>query len=159
MKNFKRLLSTLIAFIAIAMLNPTGANAEWRQNSTGWWYTEGNSYATEWRFIDGNWYYFYSDGYMATNAIIDGYYLNENGAWSNDSEYNITIINAQEMVKQYLSNNGKYIPQIVEVDHVEGNSWVLHCYDVITYPGEGSHTATSGWYYVDRDNGNIRSMF
>ncbi|WP_294378344.1 hypothetical protein [uncultured Clostridium sp.] len=36
-----------------------------------------------WRNIDRNWYYFYSDGKMARNTWIDGYYVNNNGAWVN----------------------------------------------------------------------------
>lgn len=63
-------------------LSQTGASSEWKQNSTGWWYKEGSSWATGWRLIDGNWYYFNSDGYMVTNTSVGGYYLNENGVWS-----------------------------------------------------------------------------
>jgi hypothetical protein len=102
MKNFKRLLSILIAFIAITMLNPTGANAEWKQSGSSWWYSQGSSYATNWTKINGQWYYFDSNGYMKTGWVndggnwyyfygegtmahdtkIDGYYLNSGGAWT-----------------------------------------------------------------------------
>ncbi|NAS19439.1 hypothetical protein GND98_016655 [Clostridium butyricum] len=62
--------------------NATGTSSSWKQNSTGWWYAEGNSWATGWKVIDGNWYYFYSDGYMAHDTTIDGYKLASTGAWT-----------------------------------------------------------------------------
>ena len=82
LKLTKIIASTLIAASVLA-LNPIGASAEWKNNSTGWWYTEGSSWTTGWKLINGNWYYFYSDGYMAKNTTIDGYYLNSSGAWTN----------------------------------------------------------------------------
>ena len=82
LKLTKVIASSLIVASVLA-LNPIGASAEWKQNSTGWWYTEGNTWATGWRLIDKNWYYFYSDGYMAKDTTIGGYYLNSSGAWTN----------------------------------------------------------------------------
>lgn len=52
-------------------------------------------------------------------------------------------------------------PYYVEVDHMEGNSYVVHLYEVVIddeKTGEG-HTATYGWYYVDKYTGKITSMF
>jgi len=82
MKNFKRILASFVMLITLLAITPVGASASWKSNTTGWWYTEGNSWATGWKLINANWYYFYSDGYMAKNKIIDGYYLNSSGAWS-----------------------------------------------------------------------------
>lgn len=84
MFNLKKIIAGSIAAITIMSVSPVVANAAWKQNNTGWWYTEGNSWATGWRVIDGNWYYFYSNGYMAHDTTIDGYYLNSNGAWTQD---------------------------------------------------------------------------
>lgn len=78
-KLTKIVASMLVAASAIA-LNPIGASAEWRQNDTGCWYTEGNSWATGWRNIDGKWYYFDSNGYMVKNTTIEGYTLGADGA-------------------------------------------------------------------------------
>lgn len=85
MKKLKltKLMAITLAIASIITLNPIGANAEWKQDSTGWWYTEGISWATGWRSINGNWYYFYSNGYMAKNTTIDGYYLDSSGVWNN----------------------------------------------------------------------------
>ena len=84
MNNFKRLLASFIAVLSLIAINPIAANAEWKSNTTGWWYTEGSSWATGWRNINGNWYYFYSDGYMAHDCWIGNYYLNSSGAWTTD---------------------------------------------------------------------------
>jgi len=77
----KVIASTLIVASLLA-LNPIGASAEWKQNSTGWWNTEGNSWSVGWRQIDSKWYYFDKDGYMKTGWVKDGatwYYLNTSG--------------------------------------------------------------------------------
>lgn len=115
MKNFKKIVASFVMAISILTVTPVVAHAEWRSDSTGWWFTEGSSYATGWRSIDGNWYYFYSDGYMAKNTTIDGYYLNGDGAWTtsvptssstSNSSYSNTTNNQSQTV--YVSDNGIY---------------------------------------------------
>ena len=102
MRNFKKLVAGLIAMLSLLIMNPTTANAEWRQSGNGWWYSQGSSYATGWKQIDGqwylfdsngymktgwqydsgNWYYFYGEGTMAHDCYIGNYYLGSNGAWT-----------------------------------------------------------------------------
>jgi len=79
-----KVIASSLMVVAVLALNPIGANAEWKHNSTGWWYKEGNSWATDWRLIDGQWYYFYSNGYMAKNTTIGGYYISSSGAWTSN---------------------------------------------------------------------------
>lgn len=108
-KFLKGIIALTITGLSIFLL-PIGANAEWKQNSTGRWYSEGKSYATGWRLIDGNWYYFYSNGYMASNTKIDDYYLNASGTWipnaslNSKKEKKLFFIN-----RGYEKNNKKYI--------------------------------------------------
>ncbi|MBO1512912.1 hypothetical protein [Metabacillus bambusae] len=45
----------------------------------------------------------------------------------------------------------------VEVDHEEGNKYVVHVYEIVTHD-DISHTATYGWYYVSKDSGKIEDM-
>ncbi|OOM07506.1 DUF6448 family protein [Clostridium saccharobutylicum] len=59
-----------------------GTSHGWKQNDTGWWYAEGNSWTKGWKLIEGNWYYFYSDGYMAHDTTINGYKLASSGGWT-----------------------------------------------------------------------------
>ena len=92
----KKLLASILTGLLIVGALPAGASAAWKQDSTGWWYGEGNSYATGWKNINGLWYYFYSGdgkyacsemkGYMAYDTIVDGFYLNSNGVWTNTKE-------------------------------------------------------------------------
>lgn len=81
MKKVRKLIALSLLITSVMVLNPIGANAEWRKDSKGWWYSEGNSWARGWRNIDGKWYYFNTNGYMAKNTRIDGYELGEDGAW------------------------------------------------------------------------------
>lgn len=67
----KTILSLLSAALIGCSLCAIPVNAEWRQNSTGWWYAEGNSYVTGWKQIDGNWYYFKDDGYMVSSQYCE----------------------------------------------------------------------------------------
>ena len=81
MKNIKKLMALALIGTGIALASPIEANAAWKVNDKGWWYTEGNSWATGWRKIGGAWYYFYSNGYMAHDTTIDGYYVNSYGEY------------------------------------------------------------------------------
>lgn len=81
MRKLKKLIASSLIVVSIMTLNPIGVSAEWKNNSKGWWYMQGNSYYTGWNLINDKWYYFYSDGYMAKDTWIDGYYLNISGAW------------------------------------------------------------------------------
>ena len=81
-KNLKKLTAGVITIAAIFAVTPIAAHAEWRQDPTGWWYANGDSWYTGWKQIDGKWYHFKSDGYMDHNCYISNkYHLNSNGVW------------------------------------------------------------------------------
>lgn len=67
MKNLKltKIIASTLVVASVLALNPIGASASWRQDSNGWWNTEGSSWSVGWRKIDKKWYYFNSNGYMA----------------------------------------------------------------------------------------------
>ena len=64
----------------------------WQKDTVGWWYgtNENNTtwYNSGWQWVDGNndgiaeSYYFNSNGYIAVNTIVDGYTVNNDGAWT-----------------------------------------------------------------------------
>lgn len=111
-KLSKLIVSSLLATSLLA-LSPIAANAEWKEDSTGWWYTEENSsYATGWRLIDRNWYYFYSDGYMAHDTSIDGYYLNSSGAWTDSA----SAVMGREILKNVSVQNPTFYMQCSNSD-------------------------------------------
>lgn len=82
--KLKKLLAlAVVTAVTSSAFFSSGASAAWKQDSTGWWNTEGNSYSIGWRAIDGVWYYFDSTGYMKTGWVKDGstwYYLESSGA-------------------------------------------------------------------------------
>lgn len=126
MRNFKKLLSALLVFCGLAILNPVQASAEWKQNLTGWWNTEGSSYSIGWRNINNNWYHFgqdgymetgwvndngtwyycYSDGSMAHDCYIGNYYLNSNGVWTTNTGSSSNNNSATDSQTAYLSATG-----------------------------------------------------
>lgn len=89
----KKILAMALVLISVTSLNTSAANAEWKKDNIGWWYSEGNSYLmNSWKLINNKWYYFGFDGYMDTgwiedieydsNYLIKGktyYYLNADG--------------------------------------------------------------------------------
>ncbi len=84
MKKLKlsKLIASTLVIASILALNPIGANAEWRQNSNGWWYAEGSSWAIGEKQIDNHFYYFDASGYMETGwKKINGRwkYFDDNG--------------------------------------------------------------------------------
>lgn len=64
-KSLKIIANTFLLISTLALI-PTGVSAEWKQDSNGWWYSEGSSWAIGERKIDGHYYYFEPTGYMAT---------------------------------------------------------------------------------------------
>jgi len=68
MKKLKltKVIASTLVIASVLALNPIGASAEWKQDSNGWWYTEGSSWATGERRIDDHYYYFEANGYMVT---------------------------------------------------------------------------------------------
>ncbi|OOM77603.1 immunoglobulin-like domain-containing protein [Clostridium sp. BL-8] len=83
MKKIKltKVIASSLAVASMLTIYPIKANAEWKQDSNGWWNTEGSSWSVGWKEIDGKWYYFRQDGYMAHDTVIDGYELGSDGVW------------------------------------------------------------------------------
>jgi hypothetical protein len=123
----KKLISTLLTSILIVGALPIGASAEWRQDNTGWWYTEGSSWATGWREINGKWYYFNSNGYMAHDTTIDGYNIGSDGSkvekiyqagekWIVDGQWEFTI-NSVETTTDRNKFSNKNPEQVVLINY------------------------------------------
>jgi hypothetical protein len=49
------------------------------------YYNDDGSYKTGWFYDKGNWYYFHPSGIMAYNTKVNGYYINDNGAWTDQA--------------------------------------------------------------------------
>ncbi|WP_440110085.1 hypothetical protein [Paenibacillus sp. QZ-Y1] len=67
-------------------------------------------------------------------------------------------ISEQEAISLVIKEYGSIISPktIVDIDHVEGEDYIVHVYDVVRETeSEGGHTATLGWYNVSKFNGKI----
>ncbi|WP_017813029.1 hypothetical protein [Paenibacillus shenyangensis] len=59
--------------------------------------------------------------------------------------------------KKYKIAESSYL--YVEVDSETSTKYTVHVYEVVQDDAETSHTATYGWYDVDKFTGKITSMF
>lgn len=60
-----------------------------------------------WQYVNGAWYYLYpSNGFMAHDTFIDGYYVNSDGAWTDDIPYEIQRIRNVVPYKQFIDTFG-----------------------------------------------------
>lgn len=130
-KTIKKLLKRVTILITITTslfaFSPIEVNAAWKQNKFGWWYTEGNSWATGWRLIDGSWYYFSKTGYMNTGWVCDGfnwYYLNSDGSMVSSTMIDgnkldssgkcIDFITAEDAKAAMLKEDGVYVNSLIK---------------------------------------------
>lgn len=65
------------------LLKDDGAMATGWQNVNNKWYLLNNdgSMAKGWKNVNNKWYFLYDNGSMASNTSIDGYNVDESGAW------------------------------------------------------------------------------
>lgn len=120
--NLKNMITMGLIATSLIAVTPMKANAEWKQDNIGWWYTEGNSYATGWRNISGQWYYFENGGYMQRNNWVyddndytTKYYMNDDGTIRKDpiSIYGITYT---------FDNNGRCIGEASNFKFIDNST-------------------------------------
>ncbi|WP_275297113.1 hypothetical protein [Clostridium sp. YIM B02569] len=122
MKNLNKIIATSLAVTSILTLNKIVANAEWKQDSNGWWNTEGSSWSIDWKEIDGKWYYFDNNGYMKTGWLQNGdkwYYLSASGAMAQNTTidgYNIGFDGAWIQAEQSNTSNSESSGKVTTID-------------------------------------------
>ena len=90
-QNLRKIITMGLIAISLIAVAPMQANAEWKKDNIGWWYTEGNSCVKDsWKQINGKWYHFDWQEYMETGWFqgyaryfggpVDYYYLNDDGS-------------------------------------------------------------------------------
>lgn len=111
-KKTTKFIGSLLAVVSIMAVNPITANAEWKTDNSGKWYSKGSSWAVGWQPIDGDFYYFNNNGYMVSNTIIDGMQLGNDGKckMTNKVSSNGEDIKPYKISigSEYNSNNKKF---------------------------------------------------
>jgi len=161
-QNLKRMLTIGLIFISILTIIPIKALAAWKENSIGWWYTEGQDYATDWKYINGEWYYFDNNGYMKKGWIYDKenwYFANYDGEMQtgliqvDGKTYNLSSsgamktgnITIEDKIYSFKSSGeaqGDNLPNVTKVFTIDG---------VIKKPSEINNTNTIGKKTVEID--------
>lgn len=80
----KKLIIAAAAALISAMLSVPAFAAEWKQDTTGWWYQndDGSYPINGWNWVEGKCYYFTPEGYCLINTQTpDGYTVDASGAW------------------------------------------------------------------------------
>lgn len=145
MNILKRGFLSLMVFMTLIITMPIAANAEWKQDNKGWWYTEGSSWATGWRQIGGqryyfdangymktgwadinnDYYFFYTNGVMASNATINNFTLGADGKWIPTSMVRIkNKLAEEESINKFTSQEVKIVEDNIKVNNdsdKEGN--------------------------------------
>lgn len=138
-KLTKVITSTLVIASVLALI-PIGASAEWRQDSNGWWYTEGSSWVTGEKRIEGHDYYFEPNGYMTTGwRSIKGKwkYFDNNGCQKTG-----WIQSGGQLY--YINSLGGYMDTNQYVD-----GWYLN------NDGVGTKCINIGKFEIDKSTGTI----
>lgn len=162
-KLIKKFIVTGLSLCSLMMLMPQGSMAAWKKDSTGYWYTEGNSWVVGWKCIDGLWYYFDSNGYMKTlswietngkwyfvsdtgcmlkSTTVDGYTLGADGAWIKDASDNSNKAGWKQDNSGwwYLNENGSY-----------ATYWKSFDTDKVEPDYDGRYVEVKTWYYFGAD--------
>lgn len=116
--KIKKIIACLSIATGMLVINPAQSHAAWKQNSIGWWNTEGSSYSIGWRNINNIWYFFGQDGYMKTGWVKDNnnwYYMDNSGAmktdwvWTSNDWYYFDNSGVMKTGWCYINNNWYYM--------------------------------------------------
>jgi len=123
-----KLVFVSLVVASITALNSMGADAEWKKNDKGWWYSEGKSWVTGWKQLDSKWYYFGEDGYMKTGWLNNNdkwYYLKSDGSMANNTVIDgykigsdgVGVISASSNYDSNLDSLGREILSNISIDN------------------------------------------
>ncbi len=111
----KIVLIALTAGLSVLSCIPAFASG-WQKDTVGWWYgtNENNTtwYNSGWQWVDGNndgiaeSYYFNSNGYIAVNTTVDGYTVNNDGAWTVNGIVQTKQVTADNTTTQTSQSGG-----------------------------------------------------
>ncbi|NFG63024.1 CAP domain-containing protein [Clostridium sp. CMCC3677] len=121
------ILTGIILFLPNQKVNAEEAvYGQWKNDNIGWWFESDRSYAKGWNTIDDKWYYFYNNGYMAHDTTIDGYYIDSDGEWIDDSEISYeefcNNVDSQmlNLINKHRKSNGVFV--LIETNQLRNSA-------------------------------------
>ena len=148
-----KILSVLFVILLFLFANQAEINAEWKQSSKGWWYSENSYYSIGWRFIDGKWYNFDNLGCMRTGWVKDGtlsYYMGSDGSMKTGFQF-------IDGITYKFGNSGKLIGKFIGMSRISDNGKEIKTFlweNGDKYEGEWSNNQINGQGKLIYINGN-----
>lgn len=131
-----KLIACFLVAASVFVLKPMGADAQWKQDSNGWWNNEGHSCSKGWKSLDGKWYYFGQDGYMVHDTTIDGYIIGADGVWIQSAENgNFTFDKFVSLMKTKVNNlkvedaEENFLPATRKIINIGDEELYVYIYD------------------------------
>lgn len=134
-QNLKKMITMGLIATSLITVAPMKANAEWKKDSKGWWYAEGNSYLkNSWKEINGKWYYFDYDGYMQKGWLytynedsgIKYYYFNDDGSMFTGTKEIDGVEYRFNLDGTWAGHTDEEIEKLLNKEVKKGNSTIVY---------------------------------
>lgn len=128
----RKILATLLA---ISLLVPTttafASSKRWEKHynnltcGSEYYYIDNDGdYASGWRLVNGNYYYFYPDNHaMAYSTIVDGYYIDENGTYTESIPSTIRTILKHD--SNFVNNLSPFSFNTIRRDNISQRNGII----------------------------------
>ena len=93
-------------------LNSSGAMATgWIKDNGVWYYLNSNgSMKIGWLCDNGKWYFLEENGALASNTIVDGYFINRDGIWDKTGDNKVVVVTDKS---EYDANSNDIVVKII----------------------------------------------
>ncbi len=148
------------------------SRAGWVEEDNSLRYLDSDGYplTDTWKKKDNDWYYLDEDGYITRSAMVDEYYVDENGkrvfnTWVSDDGDDYWDEDAEENIWYYFGSDGKYA--VSEWQVIDGKSYYfnedghmqtgkLELNGYTYYLGdEGDGVMKTGWVQLENEDDSI----
>lgn len=178
MKKHTLVILSLVGLLG-TMAPAVNAEAAWKSNSTGKWYTTNSQlgYATGWKkiekkqyyfepssgyavtgwkLISKKWYFFNAKGQMLTNRWVDGSYLTQDGSMAVSTTINGIEVDHNGSIVSSEGSSSSTVPNKKQSCWSEENGKVYY-YDYRGKLAKGLLTIKNAVYYLDPATGARRT--
>lgn len=128
-----------------ATANVAATNGKWKfdeKDNRAYFVDDNGNRMTGWIAYSHRWYHLDKDGYKEINTTVDGYKLEETGAYIDGNPVDLTTTtNAHKNTDAYKATNNLW--------KKEGENWYL--YSIMNEKLTGWHEDRGDWYYFDQN--------